>query len=89
MFQVRVHASIAGEAQQMQVARAAALHGLHQQRLAGKFTVCDQQVNARDVHMNDAARAHIHVAHFAVAHLAFGQSHGWPRSLNQRVGKIF
>ncbi len=74
--------------EQVQVARAAPLHRLEQQRLLEKFAVRDHQVDARDVHVDDAARAHVHVAHFAVAHLSFGQADERPGRLDQRVGKI-
>ena len=42
MLHVRMHAAVAQQAQQMQVARAAALHGVEQQRLLEKFAVGDQ-----------------------------------------------
>ena len=88
MLHVRVHAAVAQEAQQVQVARAAPLHGLDEQRLLEKFAVGDHHVDARDVHVDDAPGAHVHVAHFAVAHLPFGQADGGPGRLDQRVGKI-
>ena len=31
------------------------------------------QIDPRDVHVDDAARAHVHMANFAVPHLAFRQ----------------
>ena len=73
---------------QVQLARAAALHRFEQQRLAEKFAAGDELVDARDVHVHDAARAHIQVAHFAIAHLPFGQADGWAGSVDQRVGKF-
>ena len=67
---------------------AAALHRFKQQWLLEEFAIRDHQIDARDVHVDDAARAHVHVAHFAVTHLPFRQSNGRPGSLDQRVGKI-
>ena len=67
---------------------AAALHRFEQQRLAEELAARDQLVDARDVHLHDAARAHIQVAHFAIAHLPFGQADEWAGGVNQRVGKI-
>ena len=34
----------------------------------------DSLIDARDIHVHDAAGADIQVAHFAVAHLPFGQA---------------
>ena len=48
----------------------------------------DGLVDARDVHLHDAAGAHIQVAHFAVAHLPVGQADGGTGSVDQRVGKF-
>ena len=47
-----------------------------------------QRVHAGDVHVHDAACAHIHVAHFTIAHLPFGQADEWAGGVNQRIGKI-
>ena len=88
MLDVRVHAAVAQQTHQMQLARAAALHRVEQQRLLEKFAGRDHQVDARDVHVHDAARADIQVADFAVAHLPFGQADGRPGSVDQRVGKF-
>ncbi len=74
VIDVGVHAAIAEQAQEMQLALAAALHGLLEQRHLFQLLVGDQKIDARDVHVHDAAGADIHVAHFAVAHLAFGQA---------------
>ena len=72
----------------MKLSLAAALHGFEKQRLAEEFAAGDQRVDARDVHVNDAARAHIEVAHFAIAHLSFGQSDEGAGGVDQRVRKI-
>ena len=83
-----MHAAIAQQSDEMQLPLAATLHGLLKQRHAFQFLVRHQQVYAGDVHVHDAPGADIHVAHFAVAHLAFGQSHERAGSVNQRVGKF-
>ena len=51
-----------------------------------EFPVLDHQVEARDVHVHDAAGADVQVADFAVAHLAFGQSDKRAAGVNERVG---
>ena len=88
VFDVRVHPAIAEEAEKMELAGAAAFHGFEEQWLAREFAAGDELVNPRDVHLHDAPRADIQVAHFAVAHLSFGQADGGAGSLNQRVGKF-
>jgi len=88
MLYMRVHTAVAQQAEKMQIARAAAFHRFKQKRLLEKILVRNHQVDARDVHVNDAARAHIHVAHFAVAHLSLRQPNVRTGSVDQRVGKI-
>ena len=88
MLDVRMHAAVAHQPDQMQLASAAALHRVEQQRLAEEFAAGDQLVDARDVHLDDAAGADIQVAHFAIAHLPFGQADVRAGGVNQRVGKI-
>ena len=51
-----------------------------------EFAVLDHQLDARAVHVHDAARADVEVADFAVAHLAVGQADKVPAGLDQRVG---
>ena len=51
-----------------------------------EFAVLDHQVDAGDVHVNDAAGADVEMPNFAVAHLPFGQADRRPAGLNQRVG---
>ena len=53
-----------------------------------EFAVSDQRVDARDVHLHNAARADIQVADFAVAHLPVGQADKVIRGLDQRVRKL-
>ncbi len=59
--------------------------------MAGFFwnsPVAISHVDARDVHLHDAPRADVQVAHFAVAHLSVGQADEMLRRADQRVGKL-
>src|SRR5260370_4333099 len=89
MMDVGVHAAIAEQTHQMQMALAAAFHRLLEQRHALQLLVGDEQIDARDVHVHDAAGADVEMADFAVAHLAFGKADVWAGSVDQRVGKFF
>ena len=64
------------------------LHRLHNRRINLKLTRSDQRVNARNVHLHDASRADVQVAHFTVPHLSIGQPDKMIRGLDQRVGKF-
>src|SRR5208282_504656 len=48
--------------------------------------VLDHQVDASDVHVNDAPRPNIEMSNFAVAHLPLGEANKWSAGMNQRVG---
>ena len=67
---------------------AAAFHGLLKERDVLQLIVGDQKIDARDVHVNDSACADVHVAYFAVAHLAFGEADEGTRRVNERVRDI-
>ena len=58
----------------MQLVLAAAFHRLLKKRDVLQLIVSDQKIDARDVHVDDSTCADVHVAHFAVAHLAFGKA---------------
>src|SRR6266481_51957 len=73
---VRMHAAVAEEADEMQLALAAALHGLLEERNLVELLVGDEEIDTGDVHVYDAAGADVEVADFAVAHLAFGEADG-------------
>src|SRR5271154_530139 len=88
MFDVGVHAAVAEESEQMELAGATAFHGFEEQRLAGKFAAGDDLVYARDVHMHDAAGADIQMADFTIAHLSFGEADGGAGGVDERVGKF-
>src|SRR5438270_4236929 len=53
-----------------------------------ELPVLDHQIDARDVHVHDAAGANVEVSNLAVPHLTFGQSDEWTASMNQRVGIV-
>src|SRR5258708_504485 len=89
MLDVRVHAAVAEQAEEMQLPGSSALHRLLKQRHALQLLIRNQQINACDVHVHDAPRAHVHMSHFAIAHLPFGQPDKWPGSMNQCVGESF
>jgi hypothetical protein len=88
MLNVRVHAAIAQQSYKMQLPRPAALHRLLKKRHVLQLLVRDQQIDPRDVHVHDTSRAHVHMPHFAVTHLPFGQPDKWSRSVNQCIGKF-
>ena len=77
MLDVRMHAAIAEQADEVQLAGAAAFHCLLKERYVLQLFAGDQQINPRDVHVHDAPRAHVHVTDFTVAHLAVGQTDEW------------
>ena len=88
MLDVRVDTAVTHKPHEVKLPLAAALHRFEKQRLAKKFAARDECIDARDVHMNDAPRAHIQMAHLAIAHLPFGQSDKWSGGVDQCVWKI-
>ncbi len=89
MPDVRVHAPIAQQTEEMQLTLATAFHRLLKERNILQLLLGDEQINPRDIHVHDAPRAHVHVAYFAVAHLPFGQTHEGAGGVNQGVGEFF
>src|ERR1700729_2528342 len=89
MFYVGMHAAVAEQAEQMELASATAFHGFAEERLVLEFAAGDELVNARDVHVHDSAGADIQMADFTIAHLSFGEADGGAGSVDERVGKIF
>ena len=85
MVNVRMHATVAQQSNQVELFFAATRHCFDQQRIAKEFTVADHQVEPRAIHLNDAPRADIEMAHFAVAHLSIGQAHPFAGSVDQSV----
>ncbi len=50
------------------------LHRVCEDGIIEEFPGADQQIDTGYIHVDHAARAHIHMANFAVPHLAFRQS---------------
>ena len=65
MRDVGVHAAVAEQADEVELALAAALHGLLEQRNEAELLVGDEQFDAGDVHVHDATGADVEVADFA------------------------
>ena len=83
-----MHAAIACRAHEMQAGAARACRMQSSStRMPEELADGDHQVDAGDIHMDDAARADIQMPDFAVAHLAFRQPDVRSRSVNQSVGK--
>ena len=86
--ELRVHATRTAQAQQVEMTPARMMHGVQQRRVAEEFAVGNHLVDTRDVHQNDASRADVEMAHFAVAHLPVRQSDKRSGRVDQRVGKL-
>src|SRR5262249_48118480 len=86
VFDVRVNAAIAQQSEKMK--RATALHRLFEKWDFVELLVRNENIDFRDVHAHDAARADIHVADFTVAHLSFGQADSRAGCADERVGKF-
>ncbi len=71
---------------QAALAGAGVLHGVEQHGMREQFAVLDHQVDAGDVHVDDAAGADVEVADLAVAHLAFGKADERAAGVDERVG---
>ena len=87
MLLSRMHAAVGDQPKEMQLAAAGAriLHRFDKNRLREKLAILDHQVDARDLHVNDASGAHIQMADFAIAHLSFRQPDKRPAGMNQRI----
>ena len=75
MLLMRVYAAIAHEPEQVQARIFRRGKRLDQHRVLREFAIGDRLVDAREILIDDAPRAEIEVADFAVAHLPIGQSH--------------
>src|SRR5512143_1322903 len=71
-----MHATVTDEAEEMQVAVAPSqvANKIQQGRRPKELAALDILVNTRDVLINNASRADVHVADFAIAHLAIGKT---------------
>ena len=73
---VRMNATVREQADEVEraVVGLSGLDGGHQHWIAEQRAVGNCDVNARDIHVYDAAGAQIQVANFGVAHLAVRQA---------------
>src|SRR3984885_7270309 len=83
---LRVHAAVGDETEQMQptIAGASVLHGIEQDGVREELAVLDHQIDAGDVHVNDAACTDVQMADLAVAHLAFGKANVRSAGVDER-----
>ena len=88
VINVRMHPAIGNQPAQVQppFPGARVLHRLEQYRMLKQLPVLDHQVDAGDVHVNNAPRADVEVPNFAVAHLPFRQSDVRSTGVNECVG---
>ena len=90
MLLLGVDTAIRDEADQMQgtVRFTRALHGLGDGWKVGEFIVCDEEINAGDVHLDNASGAEIEMTDFAVAHLTVWEAHEVLGGADQSVRDI-
>src|SRR5271169_3998669 len=88
MRKLRVHATRAAQSQQVQPAPARVMHGSEKHWVSREFAGSDHGVDACHIHLDDAPRSDIHVADFAVPHLALRESDVRPGGLNDGVRKL-
>ena len=81
-------AAIAEQAEQVQGTAFGVRHGALQSGILGQSAGADQLVDPSDVHLDDAARANVQVADFAVAHLAVRKPHVLSVRSDQRPGIV-
>jgi hypothetical protein len=84
-----VDAAVADQAEKMEGALFTSLHGLLEERDVAHLFVGDEEIDARHVHVDDAAGTNVEVTDFAVAHLAFGEADGGAGGVDHCVGEIF
>ena len=87
---VRVHATGTQKAHQVQASAAlnGVLHRRLQHRVGCKFSALYSAVDAQQVLVHHAACAYVHVSHFGVAHLAFGQAYEFTVGAQGGVGVL-
>src|ERR1700730_16319235 len=71
---------------QSSLANSRMFHGGEQNGMREELTVPDHQVDASDIHMDDAAGANVEMSDLAIAHLPFGQANERSAGVNQCVG---
>jgi hypothetical protein len=70
----RMHAAVAEQAHQVKTPSPRLMHRREKSRVTEEVARENHQIQAGDVHMDDATRADIQVSHLAVAHLTVGQA---------------
>ena len=87
---VAVDAAVGDQAHQVQrrARPGSGLERLRQRRIALQLVAAQRLADPRDVHLDDAARAHRHVADLGIAHLAGRQAHRLARGLDPRAGML-
>ena len=85
MILMRMHPAIADETQEVNPLALRLLKSLLQHRHLRQFAIADAFVDARQVLIHHAARPEIQMAHLAVAHLAFWQTHILTARADRRV----
>ena len=88
MLDVRMDTAVAHQSEKVKLPLPTAFHCFEQQRLTEEFAAGNHLIHAGDVHVNDTACAHVHMAHFAVAHLSLGQADEGARGVNERVREV-
>src|SRR5258708_37537369 len=88
MSLLRVHAAVGDQTEQMEppLAHPRMLHRGEQDGMREELAVLDHQVDAGDVHVNDAAGANVEMPDFAVAHLSFRKADERSAGMNERGG---
>ena len=89
VMDVGMDPAIADQPEQMELLGVGALHRAQEQLVAEEFARGDGQVNAGDVHIDDAAGADVEMADFAVAHLPLGQADVGAGGVHEGVGEFF
>ena len=85
---LRVHAAVGDQPEEVQTPAAASrmLHGRRQRRVRKELAILNHQIDARDVHVHDPARANIQVPDFTISHLPFRQTDKRTAGMNQGIG---
>jgi hypothetical protein len=83
-----VHAAIGEKPQEMQGVTTSGAHGGQEHRIFEERAIVDALIDAHDILVDDASRADVEMADFAVAHLAHWKPDPFLRGLDQRARVI-
>ena len=81
-------AAVGDEPQEVERSGARRLHCAAQHLVVEELAGLDRAVDAHEILVDDASRAEIGVADFAVPHLSFGEAHGETAGVELREGKL-